>query len=295
MAGMLPDTTYLMRYVLADGTASTPLPFTTGSLPTDIAFPSTTEPQPAAATSDLTQNMVLHIGVGPASNTIDTYATDLAGDVVWYYDAVANNFSSFATTQVPGGAVLLMGGIQNAGALADTLREVDLAGDELHETTIYAVNAELAAMGQASITDFSHDAIVLPNGDTAVLATTQEVISVNGTPTTYVGNMVVVLNQNYQVAWTWNAFDWLDTNRLPTLGEGPGDWLHGNSISWSPEDGDLLVSLRAQDWVIKIDYDNGNGDGHVVWKLGLDGDFTINARDTIPVVLPPARRGLYQR
>ena len=151
-------------------------------------------------------------------------------------------------------------------------------------------------MGQHSITDFNHDAQRLPNGDTAVLAATQRTINVNGTPTTYNGDMVLVLDQNFQVAWVWDAFDWLDTNRLRTDGEGPGDWLHANAIAWSPADGDLLVSLRAQDWVIKIDYANGTGDGHVVWRLGQGGDFTVNVPPgPIPVVLPPARRALYQR
>ena len=107
---------------------------------------------------------------------------------------------------------------------ASTLREVDLAGDTLRETNIDAVNAELAALGQHSITDFNHDAQRLPNGDTAVLATTPRTINVNGTPTTYTGDMVLVLDQNFQVAWAWDPFNWLDTNRLPTLGEGPSDW-----------------------------------------------------------------------
>ena len=89
--------------------------------------------------------------------------------------------------------------------------------------------------------------------------------------------MVLVLDKNFQVAWVWDAFKWLDTSRLPTLGEGPGDWLHANSIGWSPEDGDLIVSLRSQDWVIKIDYANGTGDGHIVWTLGQGGDFTVIA------------------
>src|SRR5678816_2462334 len=33
VAGMLPDTTYQMRHVFSDGTGSTPLSFTTGSIP----------------------------------------------------------------------------------------------------------------------------------------------------------------------------------------------------------------------------------------------------------------------
>src|SRR5262249_17248829 len=39
VAGLLPDTTYQMRHVLSDGTASEPLLFTTGSLPSTLAFP----------------------------------------------------------------------------------------------------------------------------------------------------------------------------------------------------------------------------------------------------------------
>ena len=157
-----------------------------------------------------------------------------------------------------------------------------MAGDTLRETNMNAVNAELAAMGQQAITSFNHEAVRLPNGDTAVIASNTSIINVNGTPTTYNGNAVLVLNQNFQVAWVWNAFDWLNTNRLPTDGEGPSDWLHANSISWSPEDGDLIVSLRAQDWVLKLDYDNGSGDGHIVWTLGQGGNFTIESSDPSP-------------
>ncbi len=98
------------------------------------------------------------------------------------------------------------------------MRQVDLAGDTLRETNINAVNAELAAMGQHSIADFNHEVKLLPNGDTAVLATTTRTINVNGTPTTYSGDMVLVLNQNLQVAWVWDAFNWLDTSRLPPDG-----------------------------------------------------------------------------
>ena len=39
VAGMLPNTTYLMRDVLDDGTVSAPLAFTTGSLPANLQFP----------------------------------------------------------------------------------------------------------------------------------------------------------------------------------------------------------------------------------------------------------------
>ena len=204
------------------------------------------------------------------------------GNIVWYYDPVANAFPSLALSLVPGGTVLLLGGKLTSAGAADTLREVDLAGDTLRETNVDAVNAELAAMGQHSITDFNHDAQRLPNGDTAVLALAPRTINVRGKPTPYVGDMVLVLDQNFQVAWAWDPFSWLNVRRLPTLGEGPSDWTHANSIAWSPADGNLIVSLRSQDWVIKINYANGTGDGHVIWRLGRGGNFRINSTRPSP-------------
>ena len=61
------------------------------------------------------------------------------------------------------------------------------------------------------------------------------------------------------------------------------DWLHSNSLQLAP-DGNFLMSIRHQDWVIKIDYENGAGTGNILWRLGLDGDFTIigDANDTYP-------------
>jgi arylsulfate sulfotransferase len=282
VAGMLPRTTYLMRYVLADGTTSTPLTFTTGALATDVTFPTFTVQRGATPQTDLTQNLVFHMGINPPKGTVDTLATDLAGHIVWYYDPVANAFPSFATSVVPGGTVLLLGGTEDDYGDANTLREADLAGDTLRETNIGAVNAELAALGQHSISDFTHDAQRLPNGDTAVLALTPRTIVIKGKPTTYVGDMVLVLDPNFQVTWVWDAFNWLNVHRLPTLGEGPTDWLHANSVAWSPADGNLIVSLRSQDWVIKIDYANGTGDGHIIWRLGKGGNFKLRATGASP-------------
>jgi hypothetical protein len=59
------------------------------------------------------------------------------------------------------------------------------------------------------------------------------------------------------------------------------DWLHGNSLDLTP-DGQILYSSRHQDWLFKINYNNGFGDGTVIWRLGLDGDFTIVSSDPYP-------------
>jgi arylsulfate sulfotransferase len=53
------------------------------------------------------------------------------------------------------------------------------------------------------------------------------------------------------------------------------DWTHANSLAYSKDDGNFLISLRHQNWVLKIDYQNGAGTGNVVWRLGEGGDFTL--------------------
>jgi hypothetical protein len=279
---MLPDTTYLMRHVLNDGTASAPLTFRTGPLPTNLTFPTFTVERAPAPGTDLTQDIVFHVGIGGPPATVDTLATDRMGNVLWYYDPVVNGFPSFAPSLAPGGSILLIGGQPNQTGGASTLREVDLAGDTLRETNIDAINAQLAALGQSSIIDINHDAQRLPNGDTAVLATSPRTIKIRGRSTPYNGDMVLVLDRDFQVSWVWDPFQWLNPRRLPTLGERPSNWTHANSVAWSPADGNLLVSLRSQDWAIKINYANGTGDGHVIWRLGPGGDFQINSTDRSP-------------
>src|SRR5262249_40314139 len=201
---------------------------------------------------------------------------------------------------LPGGSILVMGANSNAPfpMSRNILREIDLAGNSLRETNIDAVNAQLRAQGHGIIYSFTNDAQRLPNGQTAAIGFTERTVNINGTPTNYIGNMIVVLDGNFQVTWAWDGFDRLDVNRGPVLGEvvQPGgtepsaavpslpavDWLHINTVSWSPKDQNLLLSVRHQDWVIKIDYANGAGDGHVVWRLGQGGDFTVNSTDPNP-------------
>jgi hypothetical protein len=303
VAGMLPNTTYEIRDVFSDGTTSAPQDFTTGSLPSNLAFPTFTVQHPPGAGSDLDQGMIFQqLGSSP-SNVPNPLATDLQGRVVWYYDVSQSGFTHTYPGQslVPGGTVLLLGVDQHApspGTL-DDLREIDLAGNVVRETNIDAVNAQLTALGDHPIFSFTHDVQRLPNGQTAVISSTERTIDINGTPTPYVGMSIIVLDKNFQVSWVWDGFDHLDVNRGPVLGEilhagDPDqvaastpilpavDWLHINAVSWSPADGNLIVSVRHQDWVLKIDYANGEGDGHVIWRLGQGGDFTVNSTDPNP-------------
>jgi arylsulfate sulfotransferase len=304
VAGMLPNTTYQMRHVFRDGTTSSPLLFTTGSIPSTLTLPTFTVRQEPGLQSDLDQDLIYHsLSLGPMAGdrTPNPVVTDLQGRVVWYYDTQQSGLgitNMNSGTLVPGGTVLGFGqdrySVRNN---RDVLREVDLAGDPVRETNLAAVNAQLAALGHHPIYGFFIDVQRLPDGTTLTQGVTERVVDINGTPTNYVGTMVLVLDQDFQVTWAWDAFDYLDVNRGPVLGEivVPGtpvtsvvpnlpavEWLHNNAVRRSPADGNLILSARMQDWVIKIDYRNGEGDGHVIWRLGKDGDFTVNSTDPNP-------------
>lgn len=302
VAGMLPNTTYQLRHVFSDGTGSAPLLFTTGSIPANVTIPAFTVPQPPGPGSDLDQDMIFHERPrGATINSPPILATDLAGRVTWYYDVSRSGFtlSKAGESLVPGGTLLVNGVDQYTPVptAPNVLREIDLAGNPVRETNLGALNAQLATLGFEAIHAFHHDVQRLADGSTIALAYPERSVDINGTPTNYVGEMVLVLDQDFQVKWAWDAFDYLDVQRGPVLGEVvfPGspeptavvpnlpavDWLHVNSVALSP-DGNLILSVRHQDWVIKIDYRNGEGDGHVVWHLGPGGDFTVNSAEANP-------------
>src|SRR5262249_14021372 len=255
--------------------------------------------------SDPDQDMVFHILGGGAlrgNRTPNPLATDLSGRVEWYFDSQQSGLGITNMNPgilLPGGTLIGFGSDRySVRNNTNVLREIDLAGTPIRETNLAAMNAQLAALGHEAIYGFHHDVQRLPDGNTVVLTWTERTIDINGTPTNYAGEMLLVLDQDFRVKWAWDAFDHLDVHRGPVLGEVvfPGspeptavvpllpvvDWLHVNAVSLSPADGNLVLSIRNQDWVIKIDYRNGAGDGHVIWRLGKDGDFAVNSADPNP-------------
>ena len=86
---------------------------------------------------------------------------------------------------------------------------------------ITRVSEQLVAMGKQQITSFHHDSFRLPNGNTAILCSTERIFkNVQGQgPVDVVGDAIVVLNQNLQVVWFWDAFEHLDVSRKAILDE----------------------------------------------------------------------------
>jgi hypothetical protein len=241
--------------------------------------------------ADTGESMIMTSFFTGQGNKACAALTNLQGVPSWSYCQGAN---LFLTRAVPGGTVLL---ITDTDYTDYTVTEMNMAGTVINSITEAEANSQLAALKKEPIIDFNHEAMRLPNGYTAIIAHTEKLFTnvQGGTPSNPVdvmGDEVLVLNTEWKVVWTWNAFNFLPVSRQAplnekchpcanvsagaccpiTLAKQANDWLHGNSLAYDSTDGNLIVSIRDQDWVVKIAYENGTGNGHIVWTLGADAN-----------------------
>lgn len=279
VAGMKQNSTYHMRAVITHADGSKELDhdrvFTTGIAPSEripvmaVTLPSGATPTPGIELVSLNP---------PPNNPGDflrVVALNPAGDLIWYYDFDQRLGTAQPIKLLPNGhfLIVLFGGTTGPGGL---VREIDLAGKTIHEFTVGQLNDWLAKAGYTwKANAIHHDIEALPNGHLLVLVNTRKKFTnlpgYRGV-TSVLGDALVDLDQNYKPVWSWSSFDHLDVNRHPMLFP---DWTHANTITYSPADGNIVLSLRNQSWIIKINYSNGQGNGDVVWRLGYHGDFRL--------------------
>jgi arylsulfate sulfotransferase len=287
VAGMKPHTTYHMRahvdwaggsWVDQDQT------FTTGALltsqtPTASSTPqipglTVTRPTPGLAPAPGVELLSLTSITG--ANVLSELVTDLQGNIIWYCPGAAT-----PTKLLPNGHFIVNHAID--------LQEIDLACNVIRDVTVSQVNQSLQAnsssftippsLGLPGGSPFHHDMLVLPNGHWIALCEIAKTFTdLTGYPgtTQVVGDALVDIDPTGNVVWSWSSFDHLDVNRHPYF--GLPDWTHSNALVYTP-DGNLLLSMRAQSWILKLDYADGKGSGNILWKLGPDGDFTLLGGD----------------
>ena len=285
VAGMLANTTYHMQAMVKfnDGLTFADMDhtFTTKSL---------TVGQLPVLTVTTTPGMTPQSGVEflnlISGGQVSVGVTDLAGNMLWGYNAPPGVFSNGAKL-MPNGHFLInfdtSGVADGAGSI---LQEVDLGGNVVWQLTAAQLNQALAAATctgcNIKVVGTHHDFAVLPNGHLILIAAQQKVeTGLTGfpNPVTVTGDVLIDLDQNHNPVWLWSEFDHLDLNRHPIAFP---DWTHTNAVVYSPDDKDLIFSMRNQAWILKIDYNNGSGTGDVLWKLGFQGDFTLqNGTDPV--------------
>ncbi len=102
-----------------------------------------------------------------------------------------------------------------------------------------------------------------------------------------VGDNLVEFTPEGEVVWNWDTFDHLDVNRwcyhlLEPYWHNRGfpdhlDWTHGNGITHDPSDDSIIVSLRHQDAIIKID----KASGEIRWILGDHANWRSPQREKL--------------
>ena len=278
VAGMLANSTYHMQATLqfGPGVSFTDADhvFATGTFPV-AQLPSITAATTAGMTPQSGVELLDLIGI-PATGKVGVAVSDLSGNVLWTYapgPVVAPAAAAYPIKLLPNGHFLInYAGVQTDGGQDSVLQEVDLSGQVIWQLTAAQLNAELAAATctgcNITVVGTHHDFAILPNGHLVVIAATQQVVS----GVTVTGDVLIDLDQNRKPVWLWNEFDHLDITRRPYMYP---DWTHTNAVIYSADDGDLIISMRHQNWLVKIDYANGNGSGDIVWHLGYQGDFTL--------------------
>jgi arylsulfate sulfotransferase len=263
------------RMILPDGSQSfdSDHVFQTGGLPPErlpqvaATRPDGLEPSPGI------ELVAVFSPRSPSTSQVQTTAFDLDGNLIWFADLQdgVHLDSSFPIKPLPNGNFLMV-------VIGDFngVREINLAGETISQFSVGDVNQALSQAGfQHVIASLHHDILPLANGHLILLAnTSQSFTSLPGHPgaTVVVGDVLIDLDQNRKPVWVWSTFDHLDINHQPY--EFP-DWTHANAVIDSPDDGNLILSLRNQDWVVKINYRDGAGDGSILWRLGPGGDFVI--------------------
>lgn len=195
-------------------------------------------------------------------------AVNEAGEVIWYH---RNNGAIEDVRRLSNGNLIF--GVGNA-----EIREIDMAGNEVASWTA----AELG------VDSLHHEVFELPNGNLVTLGTElRNVSGYEGGTTSYdiVGDTIVEFQRDGTLVRSVSTIDLLDPLRTrpgfdaafwddlyPQATGGTKDWSHGNAIIHDPGDDSFILSLRHQDWLIKVN----RSDDSLAWRLGEDGDFTMD-------------------
>ncbi|MCP4182616.1 MAG: DUF1566 domain-containing protein, partial [Hyphomicrobiales bacterium] len=224
--------------------------FTTGVLPET--------PPTVSVTTSTSQSAggITFLGSGPGQNESSLYwGFDEEGEVVWYLHGDYTAASSPVIRVVEPGVMLVF--------LRNSIRTITTEGETIAE---YIVGR------------YHHEAKLLPNGNTLVLATE----TMDSGDDTLAGDNIKEMDAAGNIVWEWSSFDHLDITRFPSAlatsetMSGALDWSHSNALFYIEEDDAVILSSRSQSWVVKIDRATGN----IMWIMGdssgMDASYQYN-------------------
>lgn len=210
-------------------------------------------------------------------------ALNAAGEVVWYYES---EFRTSGIDRLQNGNILLH-------RTDSSTLEIDLLGNTVRQ--FYAEGRPFPppenpdAVAIKGMDTLHHQPHEMPNGD--FLAFAANPYRVENWPTSetdpdapradamIMADTVVQISPEGDIVWSWDTFDALDPYRIGYdtfwsywwVRGFPGhmDWTHANGLSYDESDDSVLVSLRNQSAIVKVDRQSGA----IKWILGRHEDW----------------------
>ena len=216
---------------------------------------------------------------------------DARGEIIWYYN------SEYRTAGI---ARLLNGNILMHRTDFSTI-EIDLLGNTVRQ--FYAGDRPfpppedpdaIPIKGQQTLHHQPHQ---MPNGDFLAFSANgylvEDYYSSDTDPDAprkdamVMADTVVQITPGGEQVWSWNTFDYLDPFRLGydtfwsywwVRGfDQYMDWTHANGLSYDESDDSILVSLRNQSAILKIDRQTKN----IKWILGRHDGWSEALQDKL--------------
>ena len=218
-------------------------------------------------------------------------AIDASGDIIWYYN------SEYRTAGIDR---LLNGNVLMHRTDFSTI-EIDLLGNIVRQ--FYAEGRPfpppqdpeaIPIKGQQTLHHQPHQ---LPNGDFLAFSANGYLVPDYYTSDTHpeaprkdtmvMADTVVQITPDGEQVWSWNTFEHLDPFRLGydtfwsywwVRGfDQYMDWTHANGLSYDENDDSILVSLRNQSAILKIDRQTKT----IKWILGRHDGWPENLRERL--------------
>lgn len=237
--------------------------------------------------------------IDDAANELRGYiiAVDSAGRVVWYYQA---DHPVSDVKQLPNGHLMYLR--QHRDRPWTQAVEIDLLGNVVRSW--YAAARVVGDDKPAGSTPINVDTLhhdIIPTRRGTYLAISTEVrrlrrFPVSETrlriqrPANVVGDAIIEFKPDGRVVKKWSLLDLLDTSRIGygsvsrfwdtrcykayARSGGTRDWSHANAIDYEPKTETMVVSVRHQDAIIKIDGKTGK----LVWILANPSGWRANWR-----------------
>lgn len=207
------------------------------------------------------------------------------GEVVWYYYTPDNGIED--VKRLSNGNLLYDNG---PGGKIWELIEIDMLGNIVQRW--HGTGSGMEAAEGSTLVDldtFHHDVLEIPNGNFLTISSKPRVIedfptsdSDPDAPTgtaTLIGDVIAEFSRDGTVIRSWELLDILDPYRIGYDSLSGGfwmeaygdsqewplrDWGHANALVYDATDDTVLMSLRHQDALVKIDLSTGK----LVWILG---------------------------